>query len=122
VEDRRGVPSRLMRSLLSLRVGAFLSWVDDGLVVVGAGPGGVWVFAEVEGFFFFGLFATVAHVAIGAAGGGLEVVGSGGGAGVDPGFGAGEGEGGVSFVCSLRSRISLFSISIWEKRRSVLVV
>src|SRR4030081_733996 len=35
MEDGRGVPSRLMRSLLSLRVGAFLSWGENCLVVVG---------------------------------------------------------------------------------------
>jgi hypothetical protein len=41
VEDGRGVPSRLMRSLLSLRVGAFFSCAGDGFVVeLGTGAGG----------------------------------------------------------------------------------
>jgi hypothetical protein len=42
--------------------------------------------------------------------------------GIDPGLGVGEDDGGDTFACSLRSMISLFSISIWEKRRSVLVM
>jgi hypothetical protein len=33
VEEERGVPSRLIRSLLSRRVGAFLFYGEDGLVV-----------------------------------------------------------------------------------------
>jgi hypothetical protein len=33
IEEGRGVPSRLIRSLLSLRVRAFLSCGEDGLVV-----------------------------------------------------------------------------------------
>ena len=89
----------------------------------GAEAGGVCVFAEGGDFFFFGFLATVAQVGAGTAGMGLEGGGAvGAGAEVDSGFGAGEGDGGVSFACSLRSRISLLSMSIWEKRRSVLVV
>jgi hypothetical protein len=124
VEEGSGVPSRLMRSLLSLRVGVFLSWEEEGLLVVdGAGAVGAWLLDGVGDFFFLAFLATVAQVWAGAGGAGLEGGGGGGGgAGVDPGFGAGEGDGGDSFALSLRSMISLFSMSIWEKRRSVLVV
>ena len=74
-------------------------------------------------FFFLFFLETVAQVGAGIVGGGWEeVVGIGGGAGVDPGFGAGDGDGGCSFALSLRSRISLFKIPIWEKRLSVRVV
>jgi hypothetical protein len=123
VVEGRGVPSRLMSSLLSLRVGVFFSWGEEGLVFgVGAGAAGTWAACGLGVFFFLGLFATVAQEGAGTDGGGLEVGGGGGGAGVDPGFGAGEGEGGDSFACSLSSRISLLSASIWAKRRSVLVL
>jgi hypothetical protein len=123
VEVGRGDPSLLMSSLLSLRVGVFFSWLEEGLLCgVGAGAEGADAFGWEGVFFFFGLFATVAQVGAGTAGGGLEEGGGGGGAGVDPGFGAGEGEGGDSFACSLSSRISLLSASIWAKRRSVLVL
>jgi hypothetical protein len=37
VEVGRGVPSRLMSSLLSLSVGVFFSWLGEGLLVVGGG-------------------------------------------------------------------------------------
>src|ERR1700716_730152 len=98
MEEGRGVPSRLMRSLLSRRVGAFLSWVGDGLLVGGAGADGACVFAGEGDFFFFGFFATVAQVGAGTAGAGLEGGGAlGAGAEVDSGFGAGEGDGGISF-------------------------
>jgi hypothetical protein len=103
VEEGSGVPSRLMRSLLSRRVGVFLSWEEDGLLVVGgAGAAGAWLLGGVGDFFFFAFFATVAHVGAGAGGAGLEGGGGGGGgAGVDPGLGAGVGEGGGSVAASL---------------------
>jgi hypothetical protein len=70
VEEGRGVPSRLIRSLLSRRVGAFLSCGEDGLVVGGAGADGACV-PDGEGvFFFFAFFATVAQVGAGAGGAG----------------------------------------------------
>jgi hypothetical protein len=77
----------------------------------------------IRDFFFLAFFVTVAQVGAGADGAGLEEGwGGGGGAGVDPGFGTGEDDGGDSFALSLRSMIFLFSMSIWKKRRSVLVV
>src|SRR4030088_958774 len=90
MEDGSGVPSRLMRSLLSLRVGAFLSCGGDGLLVLGAGAVGACVFVVDGVFFFFGFFATVAQVGAGTAGVGLEGGGTvGARAEVDSGFGAG---------------------------------
>ena len=107
MEDGSGVPSRLMRSLLSLRVGAFLSCGGDGLLVLGAGAVGACVFVVEGVFFFFGFFATVAQVGAGTAGVGLEGGGAvGAGAEVDSGFDAGVGEGGDSLVASLSPRIS----------------
>jgi hypothetical protein len=107
VEVGRGVPSRLMRSLLSRRVGAFLSWDEDGLLVGGAEAGDVCGFAGVVGFFLFDFFATVAQVGAGTAGVGLGGGGGGlTGAEVDSGFGAGVGEGGDSLAASLSPRIS----------------
>src|ERR1700709_1481720 len=106
VEDGRAVPSRLMRSLLSLRVGLFFSCGGDGLVVCCVGAGGACVFV-VGDFFFFGLFATVAHVGAGTDGVGFE--GGGvcwGAAEVDSGLGAGVGEGGASLTASLSPKIS----------------
>jgi hypothetical protein len=104
VEAGRGDPSLLMSSRLSLRVGVFFSWFEEGLL------GGVGAAAEVaeafggEGvFFFFVLFATVAQVGAGTAGGGLEEGGGGEGAQVDSGFGAGVGEGGGSVAASFRT-------------------
>src|SRR6266849_7053482 len=85
VEVGRGVPSLLMRSLLSLRVGVFRSWGGLDLVVVGfawaAGAGAV---AGDGVFSFFTFFATVAHVGAGTDGGGLEVEADGGGGWVGP--------------------------------------
>src|SRR5712691_11046926 len=90
VEVGRGVPSLLMRSLLSLRVGVFLSWEGVDLVVVGfAWAGGVGAVAGDGVFFFFAFFATVAHVGAGTVGGGLEEGAGGGGAEVDSGLVAG---------------------------------
>ena len=40
VEVGRGDPSRLTRSLLSLSVGVFFSWLGEGLLVVGGGADG----------------------------------------------------------------------------------
>jgi hypothetical protein len=57
----------------------------------------------VGDFFFLGLFATVAQVGAGAAGGGLEEGGGAGGAGVDPGLGAGVGDGGGSVAASFKT-------------------
>jgi hypothetical protein len=123
VEQGRGHSSLLMSSLLSLRVGVFFSWGKEGLLFgVGAGAEGTSAACGLGVFFFLGLFATVAQEKAGTPGGGLEVGGGRGRAGVDPGFGAGEGDGGVSFTSILRSRISLLRASIWAKRRSVLVL
>jgi hypothetical protein len=71
----------------------------------GVGAGAVVADAlDGEGvFFFFALFATVAQVGAGTAGGGLEEGGGGGGAEVDSGLGAGVGEGGGSRAASFRT-------------------
>jgi hypothetical protein len=112
VEEGRGVPSRLMRSRLSLRVGDFLSWGEEGLEAVEvAGPAGAWLPVGEGFFFFFAFFATVAQVVVGAVGVGLEGGGGGGGgagAEVDSGsgLGAGVGDGGDSLVASFSPKIS----------------
>jgi hypothetical protein len=104
VEVGRGDPSLLMSSLLSLRVGVFFSWVEEGLLCgVGAGAEGADAFGWEGVFFFFGLFATVAQVGAGTAGGGLEEGGGGRGAEVDSGLGAGVGEGGGSVAASFKT-------------------
>ena len=54
-------------------------------------------------FFFLGLFATVAQVGGGTAGGGLEKGGGAEGARVDPGLDAGVGDGGGSVAASFRT-------------------
>ena len=77
------------------------------------------------GIFFFLLFllATEAHDWVGTAGGGLEEVEvGGGGAGVDPGLGAGEGDEGCSLVIIFSWVISSLRIAICMKRLSVRVV
>ena len=106
MEEGRAVPSRLMRSLLSLRVGVFFSCEGDGLAVDCVGAGGACVFV-VGDLFFFGLFATMAHVGAETVGVGFEGGGVGwGGAEVDSGLDAGGGEGGASLTASLSPRIS----------------
>ena len=102
MEVGRGDPSRLTRSLLSLSVGVFFSWLGEGLLVVGGGADGAWG-VVVGVFFFFYLFATVAQVGGGTAGGGLEEEGGAGGAGIDPGLDAGVGDGGDSVAASFRT-------------------
>ena len=67
-------------------------------------------------FFFLGLFATVAQVGGGTAGGGLEEGGGAEGAGVDPGLEAGEGDGGDSVAASFKTWISSLSALIWAQR------
>jgi hypothetical protein len=108
VVEGRGVPSRLMRSLLSRRVGAFLSCGEDGsLVVGGGGAAGACLLDGAGDFFFLAFFATVAQVGTATEGVGLEGGGGGGGgAEVDSGFGAGVGEGGGSFIWSFNPKIS----------------
>ena len=102
VEVGRGDPSRLTRSLLSLSVGVFFSWLGEGLLVLGGGADGAWG-VVVGVFFFFGLFATVAQVGGGTAGGGLEEGGGADGAGVDPGLDVRVGDGGGSVAASFRT-------------------
>jgi hypothetical protein len=107
VVERRGVPSRLIRSLLSRRVGAFLSCGEDGLLVLGgAGAADPCLLGGAEVFFFLAFFVTVAQVGAGTEGIGFKGGGAGGvGAEVDSGFGVRVGEGGapLSEVSILKS-------------------
>jgi hypothetical protein len=115
VEDGRGVPSRLMRSLLSQRVGACLSWMEDCLLVGGVVTGGEYLFARRVDFCFFAFFGTIAQAWVGTVRVGLEGGGGGGiGAEVDSGLGAGVDEGGGSIVASLSTKISSLRALICE--------
>jgi hypothetical protein len=81
VEEKRGVQSYLIRSLLFQSVGAFLSGEEDSLLVeVGAGVEDAWLLDGAGVFFFFFvffvlfvLFVTMAHFGARLGGASLEV-------------------------------------------------